>query len=60
MGLIERVLGWKVPGQANDRDESPYRCIACGAGYDRPHTECPECRGPYITATTDDADLDRR
>ncbi|MFB6219026.1 MAG: hypothetical protein ABEH77_07620 [Halobacteriaceae archaeon] len=49
MGIIERVLGWSEPGETDD-SEAPYRCIACGAGHDRPYAECPECGGQFVAA----------
>ncbi|MCU4742590.1 hypothetical protein OB955_21700 [Halobacteria archaeon AArc-m2/3/4] len=54
MGLLESLLG--LFGRGSDGEESPYRCIQCGEGYDRPHRECDRCGSTFIAATDDESD----
>ncbi|WP_276257128.1 hypothetical protein [Halomontanus rarus] len=58
MGLIAKLLGRFGRGTAEE--ESPYRCIQCGEGYDRPQRECDMCGSTFIAATEEDAPGDRR
>ncbi|WP_207592482.1 hypothetical protein [Halomontanus rarus] len=57
MGLIAKLLERFGRGTA---EESPYRCIQCGEGYDRPQRECDMCGSTFIAATEEDAPGDRR
>lgn len=45
---VLRHLKRYLPGQGGD-DDSPYRCVRCGAGFDMHHQECPECGVPFVT-----------
>lgn len=58
MGLIAKLLGRF--GRGAVEDETPYRCIQCGEGYDRPQRECDMCGSTFIAATEEDASGDRR
>jgi len=40
-----------------DEDELPdgdYRCIRCGAGFEREYHECPECGGAFLAPVDGD------
>lgn len=48
MGFIERILGW---AESEESEAAAYRCLSCGAGHDRPYTECRECGGRFVAET---------
>lgn len=43
-----------VFGAPDEDDREQYRCVNCGAEFDRPHRECPECGGPFLAPIGED------
>ncbi|WP_049901405.1 penta-EF hand family protein [Halococcus agarilyticus] len=61
-GPLRRLWGLFSASAPEDGAEEAYRCIQCGAGFDREYQTCRECGGSFIVATDaeqGDADLER-
>jgi len=61
MGILREFLRDLAVGRLGRRDgddDAAYRCVKCGAGFDRDHHTCPECGGQFL-APADDATGDR-
>jgi len=60
MGLLDKLRA-AVSGGSESAAEEPepaYRCLKCGAGYDRKHQICSECGGEFVAPTNPGEDDD--
>lgn len=54
MSFVQRLLERFGLADTSDDASDPYRCIRCGATFERQHHDCPECGVPYVVS--EDAD----
>lgn len=38
----------RLPSIDPDDREPRYRCLSCGADYERKHRACPQCNGRFV------------
>lgn len=59
MGLFDRLrdaFGSAGAGTSEDDREPAYRCLQCGAGYERKHEVCSDCGSQFVAPTDPDGD----
>ncbi|MFB6119961.1 MAG: hypothetical protein ABEJ68_02455 [Halobacteriaceae archaeon] len=60
MGLFDKLRDafGRSASQTGEEPEPEYRCLQCGAGYDRKHAVCSDCGSEFIAPTNPDDDAE--
>lgn len=57
MGILRRVIDmFTTPSVNPDERDAGYRCLRCGAGFERNYRSCPECGAEFVAPVDAESD----